>query len=186
MLLGGAAGQAAGATAPNPTIFTIDNGMNKVTVGKHKIMVLHAHRENFNAHSFEVVSFYETGNQLNLIPLFSKGKDKDKGEENEEFSLTVGGGADCLLHDFRFVKPDGKQPARLIVAERDLGESYADEETVHFTYYDLVDNPDEDAMGKPALYFQAKKKTRSRQHYCDVNEAFDKELHLGASGSAKQ
>jgi hypothetical protein len=168
---------AAAPPAANPKVFLVNNGINKFTVGKHQIMAVRAWRENGNAHGFDVISFYEVDNRLNLVPLFADAKDPGK----EEFNITASGGADCQLHDFRFVKGNGKQPARLVVAERDFGESYADAAAVHFTWYDLLESTTDNG---PPLYFEAKRKTNSPHKYCDVNEAFDKELHLGAHSMA--
>jgi hypothetical protein len=168
------------ANAAGTTAVPIRNGLNQVTLGKDHVLALRAQRENFNVHGFDLVSFYLPGERekkgrLYLIPLFGKDGQNDK----EAFNVTVGGGADCLLHDFRLLQPDGKQPARLVVAERDFGASYADAEKVHFTYYRLARNDGEE--GHPPLYFQLQRKSVSRQKYCDVNEAFDRELGMGPS-----
>jgi hypothetical protein len=174
LLAAGLAPQSASAAAAaNAKVLVVDNGINKFTVGKHQVVAVRAWRENGNAHGFDVVTFYEVNDRLNLFA--------GKNPEKEEFSITASGGADCQLHDFRFVQAQGRQPARLVVAERDFGESYSDTAAVHFTWYDLVEATME--FG-PRLYFEVRRKTDSPHKYCDVNEAFDKELHLGAHGKA--
>jgi len=40
---------------------------------------------------------------------------------------------------------------------------------------------DEGLPGEPPLYFEEKSRANSRQKYCDVNEAFDRELKMGTS-----
>lgn len=169
--------------ASGPDVVAVHNGTNQLSLGEHAVLAVRARRENYNAHSFDVVSFYfvdkrQAGGELNLIPLF--GSDQDKEKERDE--ITVGGGADCLLRDFRVMQAAGKRPAQLIVAERDFGSSYIARGTVHFTYYELTQNADE-LPGRPPLYFQAHPTVQSRQKYCDVNEAFDRELHLGKSSA---
>lgn len=169
--------------APSPAVVPVDNGVHQVTLGKQALTVVRAYRENYNVHSFDVVSFYAMGTGdakgiLNLVPVFGD----DKSREQEQSEITVGGGADCLLHDFRLLQPDGAQPARLVVAERDFGESYADSATVRFTYYRLARN-DDGVEGAPALYFKLQKRASSRQKYCDVNDAFDRELKMGKAST---
>lgn len=142
--------------------------------GQEGVAIL-AHRENFNAHSFDVLSIYTTtspfhGSQaeLNIVPFFKGGK--------ETLFLTVSGGADCLLHDFRLLSnPDGVP--RLITAEREMGQSYADSETVSFDFYALKINAGGE-LGWPAFYFEKTGGKKSKGRYCDVGEAFKKELGL--------
>jgi hypothetical protein len=165
--------------AADPQLILINNGINEFVLGDHKMMAVRSWRDNGNAHGFDVVSFYETGEQLNLVPLFSSGNDKEK------YQLTVSGGADCVLHDFRLLKAAGKKPAQLIIADRDLSESYLEDNTVHFTYYDLVEG-DRGAVGAPPLSFVATKNSVARHKFCDVNDAFDKELRLGPGSQAER
>lgn len=165
-------------SAAVPELVIVNNGSNTLDLGSHAVLAVRARRENYNAHGFDVVTFYfvrkgRSGDELNLVPIFGDWQDKDK----ERDAVTVGGGADCLLHDFRLIQAAGKRPARLIVAERDFGDSYVAPGTVHFTYYELAENAEE-TPGRPPLYFQASQRSDSRQKYCDVDEAFDRELHL--------
>jgi len=164
-------------------VVPIDNGANKVTLDGADLIVLRAYRENYNAHSFDTVSFYsgslvDKKQQLGVVPIFSAQR-----KEPELHEITIGGGADCNLTDFRLVKGGGGRPARLIVAHRDPGSSYADEATVRFVVYEFTKSEEGDA-GTPPLSFQEKSRSNSKKKFCDVNEAFDQELHLGtASGS---
>lgn len=61
------------------------------------------------------------------------------------------------------------------MAERDLGESFGDSRPVTFTYFEITENEDE-LPGRPPYYFEKKSSNRSRNSYCDVGEAFAKEL----------
>lgn len=164
--------------AEGADVVRVDNGENRLTLDGQPALALRAWRENYNAHGFDVVTFYvrakDTGRaSLQLVPLF-------QADSKERYELTASGGADCQLSDFRLVQDSGKRSTRLIVAERDLGPSFADPATVHFTYYELARNAD-GTPGRPPLYFKAGSKVDSKQTYCDVNDAFDKELHLGRS-----
>jgi hypothetical protein len=171
------------ATGPAEAGIPIKNGMNHLVLDGKEAIAFRALRENFNAHGFDVVSFYvhdtaEDGTSTwQLVPLFGSYDSKDDIERDE---LKVSGGADCQLHDFRLLKSVGSSPVRLIVADRDPGSSYADAANVHFSYFDLAKN-DDGVPGLPPFYFKLKDTKVSSHKYCDVNEALDKELHLKAA-----
>jgi hypothetical protein len=138
-------------------------------------LIVSAHRENFNAHSFEVVTFYiysdDVGHpgKLHIVPVARADK------ESQE--IMVSGGADCVLHDFRLLAGPAPGASTLILADRDFGDTYASREKVTFTYFQLQKN----AEGIPgdALYaFIEARTASSAATYCDVGEAFKKELHL--------
>jgi hypothetical protein len=176
---------AGAAGAPGaPGLVLVPHGIHRLKLDGQVLLAVRARRENYNAHSFDVLSFYtgEPGrpaDMLNLVPIFGA----EQGKEKERYAITVSGGADCLLQDFRLVQASARQPARLVIAERDFGASFVAPGTVHFTYYALTRNTDQ-SPGRPALYFQASARTDSKQAYCDVNEAFDRELHLGRTSGA--
>lgn len=141
-------------------------------------LVMLSHRENFNAHSFDVASFYvlveaEDGHprQWNIVPVMAKDKEK--------LEVIVSGGADCVLHDFRLLAGSRTTPAALILADRDMGNSYADRGTVTFTYYTLASNTEGDP-GSPRYSFEQSRVTTSKGRYCDVGKAFQRELGIGA------
>ncbi len=169
------------AAKTQPDVVRVDNGFASMSLGSRTLVGLRALRENYNAHSFEVVAFYfrdtsEGTPTLNLVPIFGT----EKGKRKELYEITVGGGADCKLSDFRLLKPQGRQAARLVVAQRDPGDSFVAPGVVRFVYYDLVQN-DEGVPGEPPLYFEEKSRANSRQAYCDVNDAFERELRMGVS-----
>jgi hypothetical protein len=133
-------------------------------------------RENFNAHGFDVLTLYikprkTESNAIDwqLVSLFDG--------EKEALTLTVGGGADCTLHDFRLVRDGTRGDVKLIVAERDAGSSYADYAPVHFKQYSLRRNNSAE-VGRPLYYFDLVHNTKSKKVYCDVGEAFLSELGM--------
>jgi hypothetical protein len=169
----------ASAAAPTPArTVHVGNGVTRVdllgdgTPG----LIVSGHRENFNAHSFEVVSFYlqidsvTSVKEWNIVPLMEK--------EKERLQLTVSGGADCLLHDFRLLTRQGKVPTTLILADRELGDSFANPAPVTFTYF-LLRHDTQGMPGFPPYSFELSHASRSKAAYCDVGEAFQKELGLG-------
>lgn len=160
----------------------INNGPNTLHLAGHDVLIFRAWRENYNAHGFDVVALYMKGDRAsvdaawNLLPVFGDFGDALK----ERYEVTVSGGADCVLNDFRLLRSSDGRSAILIMAHRDLGASFADPAVVHFDYYTLAKNED-GTPGHPAFYFLFQKRTAAKASYCDVNEAFDKELHLGTS-----
>ena len=168
------------ASAQSSAVVKIHNGINMVdfTGQGEQDLVMSGHRENYNAHSFEVVSFYlptqgESGQatQWDIVPIMTK--------DGEKSQVNVSGGADCVLHDFRLLSGHGKEAATLILADRDLGANFASAAKVTFTYYSLVHNV-ESTPGFPPYAFQQSRVVSAKRTYCDVEESFDRELGLGA------
>jgi CYTH domain-containing protein len=150
----------------------IANGVTRIRLAADSpAMAVKGHRENGNAHSFEVVNFYiQVDGEWNLVPLFGKKMEK------ERYELTISGGADCVLHDFRLLQPAAGKSARLVLAEREFGETFADTMPVTFTFYELKERGD-DPLG-PNYWFEAVSTKKSAQPFCDVGEAFKRELNL--------
>lgn len=155
----------------------LHNGTNFVNLDGAGLMatVVIARRDNFNAHSFEVTTFFaslktydEGQNELKIIPI-------ELTRAKEVLHLITGGGADCVLEDFRVIPKPSERTAILITGEREFGRHFADSQHVTFRYYRLTRNT---AVGRPVLYFDFEKKAVSKKKYCDVNEAFEAELHL--------
>jgi carbapenem resistance CarG-like protein len=143
--------------------------------GVNDVIVL-GRRENFNAHGFDVATLYVVGAPhqgakpiLNLVPVL--------GQAKERFELLVSGGADCVLHDFRLLQ--GKKPndVLLILADRELGESYAADADVTFETYALKVN-EESVAGAPLYGFEKLSSSKAKKRVCDVEEAFKAEFGL--------
>ncbi len=160
---------AAAATAAGQGPFRPGNGITSLDLlgnGTPSMTVV-GKRENFNAHSFDVVSLYvRVDRRWEIVPFFDAGKEQDQ--------LTSSGGADCLLHDFRFFRRKPHAPLELVVADRDDGDSFVDTRPVTFRRYALARNVDS-TPGAPTWSFQLGSTRRSAKSYCDVGEAFDNE-----------
>lgn len=145
----------------------LENGLNRIDFtgdGRADLVVV-AHRENFNAHGFDVVSFHvEDGDTLLQVPLFD-------GDDERQFT-TVSGGADCSLHGLRLLPGKAGEPMTLVIADRALGDSYADPNTVTFTWYALRTN-DAGDVGVPRYRFARTRTTQADKAYCDVGDAFE-------------
>ncbi|HEY8027674.1 MAG TPA: hypothetical protein VIF60_24250 [Burkholderiaceae bacterium] len=161
-------------------VVKIANGITQVDFTGEGVadMVVSGHRESYNAHSFDVVSFYvpdrhdtSASAPWDVVPVMTKG--------GEKWQVTVSGGADCVLHDFRLLAARGKEPATLIMADRDFGNSFADTAKVTFTFYSLVHNLD-GIPGYPPYSFEQAGTVVAKRPYCDVEQAFDGELGIGA------
>jgi hypothetical protein len=173
------------ATAPGPV--ALHNGSNAVDLlgNGTPSEVFVAWRGNFNAHGHSTVAVYvRTPSDLSdsrpdwqIVPRFGgPGVVESGGDE----LLATTEGADCTLRDLRIVEHPGA-PAELIVARRELGNSYADSAATHFDYYRLTRNVDEQ-IGRPPYYFTFARTVDAHRQYCDVNLAFEQELHLGRHG----
>jgi carbapenem resistance CarG-like protein len=128
-------------------------------------------RGNGNAHGFDVASFYVDmpgeEERFSILPIFD--------HDQEKHEVTVGGGADCLLHDFRLVRADST--LWLIVATREFGDSYVDARPVTFDRYALKHNASGE-VGRPSYFFEFVASSVSTRRYCDVGDAFKDELAL--------
>lgn len=131
-------------------------------------------RENFNAHGFDVLFVHSSDSPevpaaQGLVPFF--------GEDGETAHLSTREGADCLLRDFRLKLTPDAEPV-VVVAERELGESYIAQGPIRFREFELRRNA-ERIPGRPALYFEESRSWQSEHSYCDVGEALQRELGLG-------
>lgn len=156
----------------------LNNGFNHVVLGGHKTTIVVAKRENYNAHSFSMATIYTQGPSdspdepaWNVVPVFNV----DPKDQYERLYLLKGGGADCLLHDFRIFTSAHAATTWLIRAERDMKLSYADAEPVHFYVYRLKENKDGE-IGRPPVYFEFDHRVDASKPYCDVDEAMASEL----------
>jgi hypothetical protein len=145
-----------------------------------------AWRSNFNAHGYSTVAIYlrgktdfdDSATSWLIVPRFGGPYDGDAGKE----IFTTSEGADCTLGDVRIVQHAGS-PADLIIARRELGKSFADSAATYFDYYKLAKNSDE-VPGWPMYYFKFDRTVNARHEFCDVDLAFDQELHLGRRGAS--
>lgn len=157
-------------------------GLNNLALAfaGHRISVAIGHRENFNAHSFDVVTFYlsngEPSEGLDIVGVWDK--DKDGIKDKEVLTEYVSGGADCLLHDFRLLSSERGGAPMLIVADRSLLTSYGDNAPVSFKFYALKQKTD-GLPGGPAYWFDLVETQTSKAAYCDVGVALSRELGLG-------
>lgn len=160
------------AVARDPGLQLGENDLGPVAEGATLRLTL-LRRHNFNAHGFDVgiFSILKPGGKehLSLVPLVM--------EAGEHSTISTQEGADCLLRDFRVRRATPPETLTLIVAERPLGDSFAAEERVVFTTYALRHN-DAQAVGQPYFYFEPLSMQEAKGKYCDVGEAFSRELGM--------
>lgn len=164
---------------PAAQVVPLHNGMNTLSLTSAPLpaMAMLAHRENFNAHGFEVLTLYiqaPTGDgdppRWQIVPVFDA--------KGERLTLSASGGADCVLRDFRLLPPSPTRDATLILAERDMGKSFADAAPVQFRFFQLKKNTEAE-IGRPVYYFELDHTRRAGKPYCDVGEALKSELGVG-------
>jgi hypothetical protein len=156
-------------------------GVNAIDFGHGTLagMAVLGHRDNFNAHGFDVLTMYVKSQPVDprlldwqIVPVFENDQ-----ENKESLNLTVSGGADCMLHDFRLLRERGQNHLTLIVADRTMGDSYVEFMPVQFKYYEFHKNSEGD-IGRPFYYFTLTKTQTSSKPYCDVEQAFIEELRI--------
>ena len=158
----------------------ISNGINYLDLDGdgEKDIIVKGYRNNISAHVFSVISFYSSrkaDNQgksnIKRLDIISIGQLPNK----EEYQLFTHEGADCILRDFRLVKIKNSKKVYLIKAERYLsgGKTYADEDIIKFTIYELQYDDTDDRF-----FFNKINEFGSTRKYCDVNEAFKQELGI--------
>lgn len=159
-----------------PPVTALANGLNPIALTATPLPAwgVLARRENFNAHGFDVLTLYIAAgepSQWQIVPAFD--------EKGEHLTLMASGGADCLLHDFRLLSPSAAGDALLILADRDLGDSFASPAPVQFRFFRLRQNA-EGLPGRPAYYFEFDRAQRATKPYCDVGDALRSELGVAA------
>jgi len=140
-------------------------------------MVMRAWRENYNAHGFYYYTFYvqhpdsEDGRtRWELVP-FVIGNHFENG-------IATSQGADCVLRELRVLRPkQSPNPVTVLIAEREMKGTYADTERVTFSVYELQMNT-RGRPGEPGIAFYRVRTIPARRRYCDVEDAFVRELGI--------
>jgi hypothetical protein len=70
---------------------------------------------------------------------------------------------------------------QLVHARRAVGATATEPTAVRFDFYEVRGNV-EHVPATPRWYFQRVRGERSRERYCDVNDAFARELGIGTMG----
>ena len=162
------------AEPPTGQVVKLANGVTPMELDGLKLQATLTHRENYNAHSFDIFSLaIKDAVMKGSAPSWQAVTFFDGDEEHYE--LRSGGGADCLLHDFRLLRL-GKT-LTLVLADREPGDSFADQARVTFSFYELRKNA-QNAVGRPLYYFERTATQPATQSYCDVSDAFSAELKL--------
>jgi hypothetical protein len=164
-------------------VIELANGPNVIDINGdgHKDLVFNAHRSNFNAHDFEHITFYMQASVAaggadattsekplwHVVPFFT-------AQAPEFVAFDTVEGADCWLRDMVLLRnPEGSITA--VVANRDMGSSYADKARVTFSIYRVAHNANGQA-GAPPIYFQRVDRFPGKSLYCDVDHAMVAEL----------
>jgi len=169
------------------TVLPLHNGTNRIDLlgtGRPGEIIV-SRRDNGNAHGFSVVLFEVLapsrsdvdGKHLlwQVIPFFGGLHDSETGEE----MFATFEGADCTLRDLRVVRTAKGRPVEVVTATRDFGASFSDSATVRFDFYELGDNTE--PLG-PTYLFRHVRTVHAKGTYCDVDDAFVRELGLGPAG----
>jgi hypothetical protein len=177
-----------GASVTPDSVIVLRNGRNAIDLlgDGSRGDVLVAWRGNYNGHGHSTAMFSVlakgdlSGEPMWLLVPFFGGAASD-GTARDVFDVfTTWQGADCTLEDLRVIGRRGA-PVELIIAHRPLGASFADTAQVQFDWYTLRRNTAE-LPGWPTYYFERTRSSVAKREYCDVNEAFRRDLGLGPVG----
>jgi hypothetical protein len=176
------------ATGERVAVLRLYNGLNAIDLlgNGHRGQVIVNRRENFDVHGystalFQVLALADPSDttstvEWQVIPFFGP----DHPADGAELFRTLEG-ADCRLSDIRVFRRGRGRPVEIVIAHRAFGASFSDRADVRFEFYVLRTN-DEGMAGAPAYYFQHAGTRRARARYCDVNDAFERELAMGTEG----
>jgi hypothetical protein len=113
-----------------------------------------------------------------VLPFF--GPDERVGGDDLFRTVEAGG---CASADLRVVRIGAGRPVQVVVARRAPGATPAEPTAVRFEFYEMRTNA-ERTPATPRWFFQRVRGERSRERYCDVNDAFARELGVGTMGIA--
>jgi hypothetical protein len=157
-------------------VISLHNGPNEIDLDGDGIKddIFIAWRGNEDAHGYERITFYrKTINKEHaweLVPFFNR---QGKFELDSQRTTL---GADCALGVVVVIEANEKNsPVAVLVANRELGKSYADPAHVSFSYYELARNAD-GIPGWPSIYWKETRTIESMRDYCDVKDALRSEL----------
>jgi hypothetical protein len=175
------------ATASRPVI-PLSSGLNTLTLTAASLpaRAFLAHRDNGNAHGFDVLTLYievPIGEgalpEWQLVSTFDERDEKRHGvPRGEHLTLNTSDGADCRLSDFRLLAATDKADALLILADREFGDGFASPAPVTFRFFTLRRNSAV-VFGRPAFYFEFDREQKASKDYCDVGQALQVELDVG-------
>jgi hypothetical protein len=156
----------------------LKNGINYVDINGDGIkdIIMKGYRGHITAHSFSVYSIYvykklEIGDLCEWQIVSIGGKGGFAGDDIGKYAISTHQGADCVLREIRLARFNKNAPYYLVIADRPIGETYIDSKNVKFTFYKLIYLEDENRF-----VYEKDKELYSKNKYCDVDEAFAKEL----------
>lgn len=168
-------------------VMPLSNGPNTLSLTTDPLpaQAFLAHRDNGNAHGFDVLTLYiqapareGTQPQWQLVPAFDERDAKRRGLPRGEYlTLNTVDGADCRLSDFRLFAPTTRADATLVLADREFGDSFASPAPVMFRFFKLRKSAE--GFGRPRYHFEFDHERQAARPYCDVGEALLTELGVG-------
>ncbi|MCX6766857.1 MAG: hypothetical protein NT170_03735 [Candidatus Moranbacteria bacterium] len=166
-------------------IISFENGSNEIDLNSDGIqdIVFKSFRHNgVSPHSYNVYNFfinkpaseYGTANWV-IVQIDKEKNDKDAIDIDYDNDVPTREGAEIVLRDIRIIKTNDKK-CFLVIADRDFGEIFPNDEIVSFDIYELKQNTTMDY--DPDYYFNYLKSISAKDKYTDVNYAMDKELAI--------
>jgi hypothetical protein len=163
---------ASGSSFAQPEAITPRSDITTIKLTDGEIEMLHTVIDLNNAHPEETISFFKRSSSgpAEHIPFEMDG-------DYTPF-LPLRSGADCAISGMRAFRRGDK--LQVVYALRKGG--WVEKKVVTFVVFELARN-EEGAPGTPSLYFRQQAKRVSKQSYCDVNQAIEKEAPLSQAGA---
>jgi hypothetical protein len=163
---------ACGTSTARPEAITPQGDITTIRLSGGELSMLHTLLDLNNAHPMETISFFKrsASGPAEQIPFEMDG--------DYQPILPLRSGADCAISGMRAFRQADK--LEIVYALRKGG--WAEKKLVTFVVFELATN-EEGAPGTPSLYFRQRSKLTSKQAYCDVNRALEKEAPLSAIGA---
>jgi hypothetical protein len=172
LLVASALALAFGASTAQPETVTPQGDIITIRLSAGELSMLHTVIDLNNAHAMETIGFFKrsASGPAEQVPFEIDG-------DYQPF-LTLRSGADCAISGMRAFRQADK--LEIVYALRKGG--WTEKKLVTFVVFELATN-EEGAPGTPPLYFRQRSKLVSKQAYCDVNRALEKEASLSATGA---
>ena len=163
---------ACGASTARPEMITLQGDITIIRLPGGELSMLHTVLDLNNAHPTQTISVFRrsASGPAEQIPFEIDG--------DYQPILPLRAGADCAISGMQAFRQADK--LEIVYALRKGG--WAEKKLVTFVIFELAKN-EEDAPGTPSLYFRVRSKRMSKQAYCDVNRALEKEVLLPAIGA---
>ena len=160
-------------------VVPLHNGPNRIDLrgDGHQDLVFEGRRTSWTAHGYNTYTFYvrvNLGDSKSKAAFWTIVPFSGDKLPNDQDSVRTVEGADCLLRDVVVLRKTMFDPVTVVIANRKFGSSYIDKQPVTFSIYRLSQSKNDPYI----LTFDLSMRLHSKEKYCDVDKAMEKELGI--------